>query len=74
MPHQPWPEAERLRTERLALEPLRVAHAAEMADILDDAGLHTFTEGSPLTGTELRERYESLDDKFQGVLVVVGGQ
>jgi hypothetical protein len=60
MADQPWPKAERLRTERLTLEPLRVAHAAEMADVLNDPGLHTFTGGSPLTQAELRKRYESL--------------
>ncbi len=60
MADQPWPKAERLRTERLTLEPLRVGHAAEMADVLNDPGLRTFTGGSPLTQAELRKRYESL--------------
>jgi RimJ/RimL family protein N-acetyltransferase len=60
MADQPWPKAERLGTERLTLEPLRVANAAEMADVLNDPGLHTFTGGSSLTEDELRKRYESL--------------
>jgi RimJ/RimL family protein N-acetyltransferase len=60
MTDQRWPKAEGLRTERLTLEPLRVAHADEMTDILDDASLYTFTGGSPLTRTALRARYESL--------------
>lgn len=46
-----------LTTERLRLEPLRVDHAAEMAILLDDAGLHTFTGGKPATSDELRDRY-----------------
>jgi RimJ/RimL family protein N-acetyltransferase len=46
-----------LTSERLSLEPLRVDHAAEMAVLLDDAGLHTFTGGKPATSDELRDRY-----------------
>jgi hypothetical protein len=33
------------RTERLDLEPLTVAHAAELAPLLDDIRLHEFTGG-----------------------------
>ncbi len=46
-----------LETERLILEPLRLAHAVEMAPLLDDLALHRFTGGRPPTPEELRERY-----------------
>jgi RimJ/RimL family protein N-acetyltransferase len=46
-----------LTTERLGLEPLRVDHPDEMAILLDDNGLHTFTGGQPATSEELRDRY-----------------
>jgi len=45
-----WP------TERLDLEPLAVAHVAELAPLLDDAALHEFTGGAPLSGTTLAIR------------------
>ena len=48
---------ERLETERLALDPLRVEDAGELAPLLDDPGLHTFIGGAPATVDELRERY-----------------
>jgi hypothetical protein len=35
--------------ERLDLEPLAVAHAAELAPLLDDPSLHEFTGGAPLS-------------------------
>ena len=60
MSDQQWPKAEWLRTERLTLEPLRVAHAAEMADILNDQALYAFTAGSPPTRAGLRKQYEHL--------------
>lgn len=44
-------------TARLDAEPLRVAHAEEMAAVLDDPGLHTFTGGAPESAEELRARY-----------------
>ncbi|MGZ8578746.1 MAG: GNAT family N-acetyltransferase [Actinomycetota bacterium] len=47
-------------TERLELSPLRVDDAEEMAVVLGDDRLHTFTAGGPATATELRERYERL--------------
>ena len=47
-----------LVTTRLALEPLRIAHAAEMAPVLNDQRLHAFTGGAPLSATELHTRYE----------------
>jgi RimJ/RimL family protein N-acetyltransferase len=46
-----------LQTLRLALEPLRVAHAEEMAPLLADAGLYAFTGGRAPTLDELRARY-----------------
>ena len=42
-------DASPLQTERLALEPLRVHHAEEMAPLLDDARLFAFTGGRPVT-------------------------
>lgn len=47
-----------LETQRLRLEPVRPAHAVEMAPLLDDARLLTFTGGEPLTLEHLRARYE----------------
>jgi RimJ/RimL family protein N-acetyltransferase len=49
-----WP------TERLDLEPLAVAHAAELAPLLDDASLHEFTGGAPLSAAALAARYARL--------------
>jgi RimJ/RimL family protein N-acetyltransferase len=51
-----WP-ATPLAGERLDLEPLRVEHAEEMAPVLGDPALHTFTGGEPATIDELRSRY-----------------
>jgi len=48
------------RTERLELEPLAVAHAAELAPLLDDTRLHEFTGGAPLTAAVLAARYARL--------------
>ncbi|MFJ3768336.1 GNAT family N-acetyltransferase [Streptomyces sp. NPDC090082] len=53
-------ETTTVRTERLDLVPLAVEHAGEMAGVLDDPALHTFIGGAPLTGPELRARYERL--------------
>jgi RimJ/RimL family protein N-acetyltransferase len=47
-------------TERLDLEPLAVAHAAELAPLLDDPALHEFTGGSPLSAADLATRYARL--------------
>ncbi|HEX6524417.1 MAG TPA: GNAT family N-acetyltransferase [Streptosporangiaceae bacterium] len=49
-----WP------TERLDLEPLAVAHAPELAPLLDDALLHEFTGGAPLPPAALAARYSRL--------------
>lgn len=49
-----WP------AERVDLEPLAVAHAAELAPLLDDAGLHEFTGGAPLSAAALAARFARL--------------
>jgi len=49
---------ERLTTERLLLEPLRLAHATEMVVVLDDLDLHRYVGGQPLLREELQKRYE----------------
>lgn len=51
-------EPETVRTARLALLPLRVEHAGEMAEVLSDPALHAFTGGAPDTAQSLRARYE----------------
>ena len=38
---------DRLESERLVLEPLRVEHAEELAPLLDDPRLHEFIGGDP---------------------------
>ncbi|HEX6931061.1 MAG TPA: GNAT family N-acetyltransferase [Streptosporangiaceae bacterium] len=48
------------QTERLDLEPLTPAHARELAPALNDASLHRFTGGSPLTARALTARFERL--------------
>lgn len=53
-----WPTAVKLRTTRLFLEPLRPAHAAELAPLLDDVALHTFIGGEPASERALKARYE----------------
>ncbi|MBV9444334.1 MAG: GNAT family N-acetyltransferase [Streptosporangiaceae bacterium] len=49
-----WP------AERLDFEPLVVAHAAELAPLLDDTSLHEFTGGAPLPPAALAARYSRL--------------
>jgi RimJ/RimL family protein N-acetyltransferase len=49
--------AESLDGDRLVLEPLRVAHADEVAALLDDPALHAFIGGEPATREQLRSRY-----------------
>jgi RimJ/RimL family protein N-acetyltransferase len=46
-----------LSSPRLDLEPLRVQHAREMAPLLDDADLYTYTGGEPPTLSQLQDRY-----------------
>ncbi|MFE1953481.1 GNAT family N-acetyltransferase [Streptomyces sp. NPDC059524] len=53
-------QAQLIRTARLELVPLGVAHAEEMARVLGDPGLHTFIGGEPYGEAELRARYERL--------------
>jgi RimJ/RimL family protein N-acetyltransferase len=49
-----WP------VKRLDLEPLAVAHAAELAPLLDDMSLHEFTGGAPLPEAALAARFARL--------------
>ncbi|MDP4503962.1 GNAT family N-acetyltransferase [Nonomuraea turcica] len=49
-----------IETPILILLPLRPEYADEMAVVLSDPKLHTFTGGAPLTAPELRARYERL--------------
>jgi RimJ/RimL family protein N-acetyltransferase len=44
-------------TRRLTIQPLTVAHAAELAPLLDDPELHEFTGGRPLGLAELADQY-----------------
>ncbi|MFJ1703479.1 GNAT family N-acetyltransferase [Kitasatospora sp. NPDC088346] len=46
--------------ERLDLVPLQEDHAEEMAAVLADPALHTYTGGAPATPGELRARYRRL--------------
>lgn len=48
------------RTERLDLEPLVEAHAAELATPLNDPALHEFIGGAPASERALRARYAEL--------------
>ncbi|MFF9350934.1 GNAT family N-acetyltransferase [Streptomyces sp. NPDC014734] len=51
--HDPRP----FTTLRLDALPLRVAHADEMAVVLDDPALYTYTGGAPEAADALRARY-----------------
>ena len=51
------------RTDRLGLEPLAVAHAAELAPLLDDPRLHEFTGGAPVSAAALADRYQRLEKR-----------
>jgi len=51
---------EPIHTDRLALLPLAVEHAEEMALALVNPGLHTFIGGAPADASALRVRYERL--------------
>ena len=53
-----FPDGASLAGQRLDLELLRVEHAEEMAELLDDPGLHVFIGGVPASLPDLRERYE----------------
>jgi RimJ/RimL family protein N-acetyltransferase len=52
--------AEPISTARLELLPLRAEHADEMATVLADPDLYTFTGGSPPTAAALRARFERM--------------
>ncbi|GAB2960262.1 GNAT family N-acetyltransferase [Saccharothrix stipae] len=68
-----WPQDAVLRTTRLRVEPVRVAHAEEMAVVLGDPTLYAIVGGAPPTATELAARYRrwerpSSDDGREGWL------
>jgi RimJ/RimL family protein N-acetyltransferase len=50
--------ADLIETSRLRLVPLRPEHAMEMAAVLADPALYTYTGGTPPRPEELRARYE----------------
>jgi RimJ/RimL family protein N-acetyltransferase len=52
-----WPTAEPIETPRLTLEPLRVEHASEMAEVLADPRLYDYIGGTPPSPAQLRTRY-----------------
>jgi RimJ/RimL family protein N-acetyltransferase len=52
-----WPTAEAIETVRLTLEPLRVEHAGEMADVLADPRLYEYVGGTPPSAAQLATRY-----------------
>lgn len=52
--------AEPISTARLELLPLRAQYADEMAGVLGDPDLYTFTGGSPPTVAALRARHERM--------------
>jgi RimJ/RimL family protein N-acetyltransferase len=52
--------AQPLGTRRLELLPLQVEHAEEMATVLADPALHTFTGGAPDAPAALRSRYQRM--------------
>ncbi len=52
--------AKAISTRRLDLLPLHVEHAQEMAAVLSDPALHTFTGGTPDTPHALRSRYQRM--------------
>jgi RimJ/RimL family protein N-acetyltransferase len=51
-------DATRFETARLVLLPLQVGYAAQMAAVLADPALYTFTGGEPPTAEALENRYE----------------
>jgi RimJ/RimL family protein N-acetyltransferase len=52
--------AQTITTQRLDLLPLEVEHAEEMAAVLSDPALHSFTGGAPDTPDALRARYQRM--------------
>ncbi|WP_027861704.1 GNAT family N-acetyltransferase [Marmoricola sp. URHB0036] len=63
-----WPRAESIRTGRLVLEPLDVAHAVEMVEVLASPTLYEWTGGEPpaLADLEARYRVQSLGQSRDG--------
>lgn len=62
-----------MRTARLRVEPVRVAHVEEMAVVLGDPALYAITGGAPPTAVELASRYRrwerpTSDDGLEGWL------
>jgi len=51
------PDPPLLATARLDLEPLQVAHAEEMAAVLDDPALHEYIGGEPASLEQLHRQY-----------------
>jgi RimJ/RimL family protein N-acetyltransferase len=52
--------AERILAGELSLDPLAASDAQELAPLLDDARLHEFIGGEPLSEAELEARYRRL--------------
>ena len=52
-----WPTAEPIETARLTLEPLRIEHAGEMAEVLANSRLYEYVGGTPPSPAQLRTRY-----------------
>ncbi len=52
-----WPHDAVVRTARLRAEPVRVAHAEEMAAVLGDPSLYAVIGGAPPTAAQLASRY-----------------
>ncbi|MFF8784974.1 GNAT family N-acetyltransferase [Streptomyces sp. NPDC015125] len=56
----PAMDTEAIHTRRLTLLPLLADHAGELAAVLSDPALHTFTGGAPASPEALRTRHERL--------------
>lgn len=54
-----WPTVEPIETPRIVLEPLTIAHAAEMVHVLADPALYAFIGGCPPTLNQLQKRYRA---------------
>jgi RimJ/RimL family protein N-acetyltransferase len=63
-----WPRAEPIRTGRLLLEPLAVAHAVEMVEVLASPALYEWTGGEApaLADLEARYRMQSIGESPDG--------
>ena len=61
-----FPAALANRSANENLEPLAVAHAAELAPLLDDPSLHEFTGGAPLSVAALAARRSPEGDQMWG--------